>query len=352
MMSVALQRIFKLVREHLMLAMGIVYVLGGVAPRLGVAIRGITFASFHVGGEVVTLSLAGMMLSLMLFNAGLGVSVDDIVAMVRRPRMLLSGVIANMVLPLLLLLGFSLLLRVWPEQEETQQILVGLALIGAMPIAGGATVWTQNADGSVALTVGMVLVSSLLSPVTIPLSLRAVSRITTGDYAEDLADLAAHGGASFAIVSVVIPCALGIVVRHLVGGARMRGAMPAIKAVNTVNILMLAYSNASVSLGQVFRRPDLDMLALVVVTTVAMCALSFWVGWRMARALRAPIAEAKSLTFGVGMNNSSASSVLATTGMPDHPLILLPILAYSMTQKLLASGVDSIVRRRSRAEAR
>jgi bile acid:Na+ symporter, BASS family len=83
--------------------------------------------------------------------------------------------------------------------------------------------------------------------------------------------------------------------------------------------------------------------------TTAMCMTSFYVGYRMARALRAEPPDVTSLTFGVGMNNSSASSVLASARMADHPLVLVPILAYGMLQKVLAGTVDAALRRR-RAE--
>ncbi len=342
---------FDFIQRRLMLAMAVIYVLGGLAPSLGVAMRHVRVLTLpSAGGAPFSLTLPGAMLALTLFNAGLGVGFEDLGAMLRRPAMLLVGVGANMVMPLGFLAIASLLLRAWPEGEEAQHLLVGLALIGAMPVAGGATVWTQNADGDVPLSVGLVLVSGLLSPLTIPLSLRAVSHFTKGDLSEDLVDAATHGSATFALVSVVVPCALGILVRRAVGKPRLASAMPWIKRLNLVNILALSYSNASSALHAVFQRPDLDMLGLVVLTTAAMCGLSFWVGWVIAVRMRASAPTAISLTFGVGMNNSSASAVLATTSMADHSLVLLPILAYSMLQKFSASGVDAVLRRRARAE--
>jgi BASS family bile acid:Na+ symporter len=72
----------------------------------------------------------------------------------------------------------------------------------------------------------------------------------------------------------------------------------------------------------------------------------------MARALGASAADTTSLTFGVGMNNSSASSVLASARMADHPLVLVPILAYGMLQKVLAGSVDTALRRQRRQASR
>ena len=159
------------------------------------------------------------------------------------------------------------------------------------------------------------------------------------------AEIAADGIITFSLVSVVLPCALGILLRHLAGTARVLALMPSIKVVNLVVLLTLSYTNASGALVQVVARPDYDLLAAVFAITGAMCLLAFTVGAGIAARLRCRPAETTSLVFGVGMNNSSASAVLAGTQMADHPLVLLPILAYSMTQKVLAGLVDARLRR-------
>jgi len=328
-----------------------VYLLAGVAPGLGLAIKQLHVGSVGLFGErPVALSLTNLLLASMLFTAGLGVSLRDARGIFLHPRLGTAGVLANAIMPVLFLTLLSVVARSWPETEEAQSTLAGLALIGAMPIAGGASVWTQNADGNVPLTVGLVLGSTLLSPLSIPLALYAVSHLTTGDYAEDLAELAGDGTITFSLLSVVIPCFAGIALRHYAGDERVRYAGPWIKLVNLVVLLTLSYTNASGAMHAIVTEPDYDMLALVFGITTAMCMTSFYVGYRMARALRAEPRDVTSLTFGVGMNNSSASSVLASARMGDHPLVLVPILAYGMLQKVLAGTVDAGLRRR-RAEA-
>ena len=68
----------------------------------------------------------------------------------------------------------------WHNPDEVQNILVGLALVASMPIAGSSTAWAQNADGDLALSLGLVLGSTLLSPLTTPLALHAVGLMATG----------------------------------------------------------------------------------------------------------------------------------------------------------------------------
>jgi predicted Na+-dependent transporter len=57
-----------------------------------------------------------------------------------------------------------------------QNILVGLALVASMPVAGSSTAWSQNTDGDMALSLGLVLLTTLLSPLTTPAALHAVGR--------------------------------------------------------------------------------------------------------------------------------------------------------------------------------
>jgi BASS family bile acid:Na+ symporter len=339
------------IQANLLSVMGIVYALAGLFPRPGVAVKHLQVGQVAWFGErPVALSLTNLLLASMLFTAGLGVSLTDARAMLRQPKLLAVGVLANAVMPVLYLLLISGLAPLWPESDEAQSTLVGLALIGAMPIAGGASVWTQNADGNVPLTVGLVLASTLFSPISIPLALRAVSHLATGDYGDDLAEVAADGSLTFSLLSVVFPCLFGVVVRHVAGAERVGLAGPLIKGINLLVLLTLSYSNAAGALVQVIAQPDYDMLALVLALTSAMCLSSFFVGFRLARRMHVDLKDATSLTFAVGMNNSSASAVLATNRLADHPMVLLPILAYGMLQKVLAGAVDALLRRQREAE--
>ena len=151
----------------------------------------------------------------------------------------------------------------WHNPDEVQNILVGLALVASMPIAGSSTAWSQNADGDLALSLGLVLGSTLLSPLTTPLALHAVGFMARGDYAADLHELAAGGAGAFLAVGVILPSLLGIAIRQAAGESRVAAAKPALKLVNIVVLLFLNYSNASASLPQAIARPDPDFLAAI-----------------------------------------------------------------------------------------
>ena len=81
-------------------------------------------------------------------------------------------------------------MRFWHNPEGVQNILVGLALVASMPIAGASTAWSQNANGDMTLSLGLVLLSTFLSPITTPVVLNSVAMRKHGDYSDVLRELA------------------------------------------------------------------------------------------------------------------------------------------------------------------
>ena len=117
---------------------------------------------------------------------------------------LLAGLAANLLIPISYILGVSLVMDAWHNPDEVQNILVGLALVASMPVAGSSTAWSQNANGDLALSLGLVLGSTLLSPLTTPAALHAVGFLTTGDYSEDLHELASLSSSVNVITHVTL----------------------------------------------------------------------------------------------------------------------------------------------------
>ncbi len=151
------------------------------------------------------------MLACLLFNAGLGVNPSQLGGLLRRPRTLAAGLSANIFFPIVFILSVSWWMHLWHNEDEVQNILVGLALVASMPIAGSSTAWSQNADGDMALSLGLVLGSTFLSPLMTPVALHAVGFVATGDYAEDLHSLASGHTGSFLAIGVLAPSLLGII---------------------------------------------------------------------------------------------------------------------------------------------
>ena len=265
------------------------------------------------------------MLAALLLNAGLGVQTSQLRNLVRSPRFLSAGLAANLLIPVTFIFAVSQVLRLWHNNAEAQEILVGLALVAAMPIAGSSTAWTQNANGDLALSLGLVLFSTFLSPLTTPLVFDLVELMASGDYADALEDLESKGSGVLLIFCVLLPVLLGIVLHFFLGTNRVDAVKPVLKLANSTNLLLLNFSNAAVSLPQTITEPDCDFLAVTLAIVLALLRTGLRLGLRRGSNVESRCAAA-GLThvrpgheqqrhwFGIGVNGAGRLSARVFAG--------------------------------------
>lgn len=343
-------RLARVLQRWLLLLLVVVYVLAGVAPAAGLWLRSATFGTAHVCGQQVVASLPAVLLSVLLFNAGLGVEPSRLRELLGKSGLLAAGLLANLLVPLVFILVVSATLAWWHNPIEVQCILVGLALIASMPVAGSSSAWAQNANGDLALSLGLVVGSTVLSPLTTPAVLHAVGWVAEGAFAECLHRLASGGASSFLAAFVMAPALLGILARCLLGTGLVARSKPGVKVVNSVVLLVLCYSNAAVALPKTFAAPDWDFLAVMLVIVTGLCVLGFVAGMSLAAWLRADSGRRASLMFGLGMTNNGTGLVLATTALAHVPDVMLPVIFYNLVQHIVAAVANTSARPKERTE--
>jgi bile acid:Na+ symporter, BASS family len=316
------------------------HAVGYYLPAFGQWIRHVQLSHITwLDGSTLQVTVPVLLLSTLLFNAGLGVQTSELKTVAQKPLVLLLGLAGNLLAPIafgILVFAFS---RHWHSAQEIQQILMGLAIVASMPIAGSSTAWAQNGNGNLALSLGLVVFSTLLSPFLTPFVLHGFGWLTMGDYSSDLHELATTGAGAFLSLSVVLPSLAGIGLKMLTGNTLNR-LKPYLKLVNTVCLLTLIYSNAALVLPQTFIRPDWDFLLLIMLITSLLCISAFTLGWIIAKVLKTSDSEKTSLMYGLGMNNNGTGLVLSSLSLADHPAIMLPIVFYNLTQQIVAGVVD------------
>lgn len=319
------------------------YVLAAAFPGLGLLVRRAELGAITLPQGKIAVSLPPLMLAMLLFNAGLGVRTADLAGLRRKTWLLIAGAATNVAAPLVFIAGLSVLMCLWSNADEAQQILTGLALVASMPIAGASTAWAQNANGNLALSLGLILLSTLSSPVLSPLALHAAGFLTTGDYSEDLHELAGSSAGSFLGVWVILPSLLGIASHKIIGERLAAQLSPCVKIFNSIVLLLLNYSNASLSLPNLIAQPDFDYVAVMLTIVAVLCFSMFGAGYLLSRAFRAERNAMASLIFGLGMNNNGAGLVLASLELSDHPGVMLPIIFYNLIQHFSASLADRLI---------
>ena len=334
-----MDRIAHFVHDHFLGLLLATYAVAAIVPGPGLALRDVSLGRVGPVGGGVVLSLPALMLGFLLLNAGLGVRASELRGLAGRPTLLLLGLAANLAIPVAFVFAVSRAMSGWHNAEEVQTILVGLALVASMPIAGSSTAWSQNADGDLALSLGLVVGSTLLSPFATPMALHAIGFMAQGDYAEDLHELAAQGSGAFLMACVVVPAMLGIAARLAIGEARLAAVRPRLKLANSANLLVLSYSNAAAALPRAIAKPDWDFLGAILAITSGLCVLAFASGAAIARWSGAGASTRASLMYGLGMNNNGTGLVLASMALADHPRVLLPIIVYNLVQQVVAGVV-------------
>ncbi len=278
------------------------------------------------------------MLWLLLYSAGLRVQTGRIGQLARRPGMMLAGLAANLIVPLAFLALMVPSLRAWHNPDEAAIVLVGLALVSAMPIAGSSTGWAQAADGDLALSLGLVLGSTFLSPLSTPASLHTLGMLAPSHYGQQLHQLAGRDTGTFLFAWVLIPSALGLVARAMLPESKVQRVERRLRIVAPATLLVLCYANASSCLPMALGHPDWDFLAIVMVFVVGLCTLNFAAGHAIGRLVGANRGQRVALMFGLGMNNNGTGLVLASMALGSQPLVMLPIIIYNLVQHLIAGS--------------
>jgi BASS family bile acid:Na+ symporter len=164
-----------------------------------------------------------------------------------------------------------------------------------------------------------------------------------------LHDLADYSSAAFLGLWVVLPSMMGLGVRFVVPEPRLAAVMPYIKLSNSIILLTLNYSNASVSLPKAVEEHDLDFLAITLSITTCLCVAAFSAAYWLSCLFNLDEAERVSLMYGLGMNNNGTALVLASLALASFPRIMVPIIFYNIIQHLVAGAVNQFTAREAKA---
>lgn len=341
----AVLAVSQFIHHHLLWCLIGAYAAAAVYPEPGLWIRNLRVDNVSLFHIKIHVSLLLLLLAMLMFNAGLGVKTAHLASLVRKIPVLLAGLSANLAIPMIYIFLVTLVMRLWYEPEEAQHILVGLALVAAMPIAGASTAWAQNSNGNLALSLGLVLSSTLLSPIITPLSLHVFGEMASQEYERVLEQLAAYGSGAFLGLWVVLPSMLGLTLRFAIPETRLSYVMPLIKLANSLVLLLLNYSNASISLPQALADRDVDFLAVTIGLTAGLCVTAFASGYGLSRLFHLDQAERVSLMYGLGMNNNGTGLVLAALVLASYPRVMVPIIFYNLVQHLVAGTLHAMTAR-------
>lgn len=195
--------------------------------------------------------------------------------------------IQHIVMPLLALGIGSLLF------QESPMFTTGLVLEFVVPTGVASLMWVAMGRGNTVLTLSMVLLDTLLSPLVIPLSLRlllgSVVKMDTWGMMRDL------------LIMVAIPALLAMTLYQISGGRVSSTLKPRLAPFAKCSMLLVVLSNATGCAS--YLRSLTPTLALVIVTVISLALTGYFLGYWAGHFLGVDFPTQLSMSLNSGMRN-------------------------------------------------
>jgi BASS family bile acid:Na+ symporter len=233
-----------------------------------------------------------------LFAIGLELAPRDFATVRSRPRILIAG----LVLPLLALPPIALILIAIFQPSPAVQ--AGLLLIAACPIGGISNTYSYLAGASVALSVALTALSSLVSVVSVPVIGHLFTLVLRQPAAYDVP-------LPLIVVQLLVMLALPVS-----GGMLVRARRPELAARWHETMRRAVFVTLALLIALVVS-VQFELLAAEVWQTVPLAVAfvvpSFAVGWASASLLRATDADRFTLATEFATRNVAVATAIAVT---------------------------------------
>ncbi|QDT09005.1 bile acid:sodium symporter family protein [Planctomycetes bacterium K23_9] len=205
------------------------------------------------------------------------------------------------------------------------ELAAGVILCGCVPGAMASNVLTHTAGGSVAYSVSLTTVATLLSPITVP----AVLSIVTGATAQSSTNTAL-----ILTLLVALPTVLGYIASQ-----KLAWLQPiASRYSGKIASVALLWIIASVVASNRDKLQSVGMLLLLALLTMNL--VGYAAGYLLGGSAKLPESFRRALSLEVGMQNAGLGTALAVTLYGPETLATIPTAAYTfgcmLTGTLLA----------------
>jgi bile acid:Na+ symporter, BASS family len=330
--------------QHFLWLLVASYLVAAVMPGPGLYLRSFSWGNPYAGEITAPM----LLLALLLFCAAAVVEWEQVWHLLKRPGVVLVALFASWLVPCLFvsLLGGTLL-NFLPA-EMASGMVVGLALVAAMPVANSSVAWTQNSRGNVALGLGLIVLTIVLSPIATPQVLNLMGFALSDDATAQTEQLVRRFSGLFFIVWVILPSLAGMIFNRWVGAAEIARNRGAIRLVSAIALLTLNYTNASLAMPQVFERAAPKSILICAGLAIALQLVGVGTAWVMSRWMSLDEPSFIALVFAFSMKHTGLALVLAGEVLESEPRVILLIVLATLLQHILAGIVDWSMERMKR----
>ena len=271
-------------------------------------------------------------LTLLMFELGMNLKIEDFKLFKTRPRPVLAGLIGQIiVLPLLAwLLGRAFGLE--------PIFLIGFVLIACCPGGSSSNVFSMLAKGDVALSVSLTACSSIITLVTVPLIMEGV---TTAAGNAVQVHLPVGKLLMQNIVLMFLPIVVGIAVRKRWANA----------ANKMHNILSRIAFPALIFLATVFfiqnRDAIIDSFGQLGLSVSVLILLAMGSGALLSHSMSLTGKERRTIVIEVGMQNAAQAIAIASSPLVfNNDVIAIPAIIYALMMNVILITYVAIIKRR------
>lgn len=271
-------------------------------------------------------------LTLLMFELGLNLRIEDFKLIKTRPKPVLAGLIGQIIfLPLLAwFIGKAFVLE--------PIFLIGFVLIACCPGGSSSNVFSMLAKGDVALSVSLTACSSIITLVTVPLIMQWVTSAAGNAV---MVHLPVGKLLMQNLVLMFLPIVVGIIVKK-----RWSKAADAMHRV----LSRIAFP-ALIFLAGVFffqnREAIIDSFAQLGLSVTVLILLAIGSGALLSRAMRLSVQERRTIVIEVGMQNAAQAIAIASSPLVfNNDVIAIPAIIYALMMNVVLITYVAIIKNR------
>lgn len=269
-----------------------------------------------------------VLFAVMTFQNSLSNDLRALLDTLRRPReLLMTLLVVHVAMPLA---TFALGTLVFGAGSPT---VAGIVLEYAVPVGSSTIMWTSMFGGDVALGLAALLVSTLLSPFSIPATLQLLVGATV--------EVDALGMVRDMALMVALPALAGTVTNELTHGRAEGVWAPRTAPVSRLLLPIIVSTNAT-SIATYMRHLTPELVGITLFM-FACAVASFVVGMGLARVLAGSQERFVSMSFSCGIRNVSAGATLASRYFDAQ--VMFPAVIGTLFQQFLAAAFGRVMER-------
>lgn len=254
-------------------------------------------------------------IAMIMLAMGLGLLVDDFRRVFDKPRAVLIGLGAQVLL--LPMLGFAVAFSFGLRPE----LAVGVVLLTACPGGAHSNLYASFARGDVALSVTLTAISGFITIVTIPPLVRLATTLFAAG--GEVPELPILDTTMRIFVIMAIPVLLGMLIRARSEqwAGRLEKVVKGFAVVLLVLIVVGSIARQSENVAEFAKQAGVPVLVLNVVAML--------IGYAMAAGARLSRPQRRTITLEVGIQNGALAFALAA-GLLESITVAIPAILYSI----------------------